>query len=71
MDDIKLLRYTIRGLNFRYNALKKINTLLDDSSDAEDYLDKSLGILVELMGASAGIALLKEKNEVKVRGFRT
>lgn len=70
MDNLDLLKYTIRGLNYRYNALKKINLLLGEATDLHKFLDGVLGILIELMDAEIGIIILDDKGDQRIEILR-
>ncbi|MFC2048607.1 HD domain-containing phosphohydrolase [Elusimicrobiota bacterium] len=61
MEDLKLLKLTIRGLNYRYNALKKIISFTGSAKNEKDLLDDVLGMINELVGFEAG--LITSKNE--------
>ncbi len=71
MEELKLLKYTIRGLNYRYNALKQINALLGESKNLKNFLDNVLGIIMEINGAEAGVVLIdKDFIDIDVQVFR-
>ncbi|MFW6134361.1 MAG: HD domain-containing phosphohydrolase [Elusimicrobiota bacterium] len=71
MENIDLLKSTIKGLSHRYRCLKKISAIAGESSNSKDYLDNSLGILLELFDLKAGIILIfKDNNKFKVKCFR-
>lgn len=71
MEDVRLLKHTIRGLNYRYNALKKINSYLGEAKDIKEFLDNILGIVMEIVGAEAGVILTREVLDcVKIQAFR-
>ena len=74
MEDVKVLKYTIRGLNFRYNALKKINSIIGISKDEKDFLDKVLGTIIDFMEVEAGAVFIfddiAENSVVRIASFR-
>jgi HD-GYP domain-containing protein (c-di-GMP phosphodiesterase class II) len=70
VDELNLLKSTIRGLNYRYSGLKKINSLMGECEDSKDFLDKMLGILMEIFEAEAGAVLIRNKDSLKVEAFR-
>ncbi|MEA3506733.1 MAG: GAF domain-containing protein [Elusimicrobiota bacterium] len=71
MDNIELLKSTVKGLNYRYSAIKKINNLMGESSGVHDFLDKAVGMVMDIIGAEAGIIFTKERdNTLKASAVR-
>ncbi|MGM0441768.1 MAG: HD domain-containing phosphohydrolase [Elusimicrobiota bacterium] len=68
---VELLKSTIQGLNYRYNSLKKINELTGEADDTKDFLDKTLGVIMDLIGGEGGAAFLYGKTGfLKCMAFR-
>jgi len=63
MEDVRILKYTIRGLNYRYNALKKISSLIGESENEQVFLDNVLGVILELMEVECGVVLGLKNSE--------
>ncbi len=62
-QNIKLLKSTIRGLNYRYNTLKKLNELTGESESIKGFLDKTLGVMLDIIGAQGGTVFLYQNSE--------
>ena len=60
MEELKLLKHTVKGLNYRYKALKKITELTGTSGSERDFMDDVLGLLLDLFTAEAGSVIKKE-----------
>ena len=71
MEDIKLLKSTVRGLSYRYNAIKKINSLIAKSSSSYDFLEQVLALILDIFSAEGAAVMLKDNSgSMKVIVFR-
>ncbi len=71
MENVELLKSTVKGLSLRYGALKKINTLLTEAGSSHEFLDSILALITDMFSAEAGAVILSNgSEEMKVEVFR-
>ncbi len=71
MENIELLKSTIKGLSLRYGSLRRINTLLTEAGSSYEFMDGVLALIIDMFSAEAGAIILSDGSEkMKIEVFR-